>query len=108
MMSSRSKGRVVSRRTLALKRGVDLFLPLPLLPFVLPVMLFVMIAIRLEGPGPIVFRQPRTGRGGHVFKMFKFRTMVPNAEALKPSLSHLNILPAPDFKILNDPRMTSV
>jgi len=55
-----------------------------------------------------VFAQMRTGQHGVRFPMFKFRTMVQNAEELKASLQHLNILPAPDFKIPNDPRITRV
>jgi lipopolysaccharide/colanic/teichoic acid biosynthesis glycosyltransferase len=56
----------------------------------------------------VMFAQRRTGQHGVRFPMFKFRTMVQNAEELKASLQHLNILPAPDFKIPNDPRITRV
>ena len=66
------------------------------------------IAVRLDSPGAVVFTQQRTGRNGVRFAMYKFRTMVHNAEELKPSLAHLNILPPPDFKILDDPRITRV
>jgi lipopolysaccharide/colanic/teichoic acid biosynthesis glycosyltransferase len=107
-MTGRRRYSRVSRRSLAAKRAFDLLLTIVLLPFVLPVMLVVAVAIRLEGPGPTVFRQPRTGRGGRRFDMFKFRTMVPDAEERKASLMHLNVLPPPDFKIPNDPRMTRV
>jgi lipopolysaccharide/colanic/teichoic acid biosynthesis glycosyltransferase len=62
----------------------------------------------VDSPGPIFFVQARTGRHGRRFKMLKFRTMVRNAEELKASLKHLNILPPPDFKIPNDPRITRV
>ena len=55
-----------------------------------------------------MFSQKRTGRGGRRFPMWKFRTMVANAEELKAELAHLNILPPPDFKIPNDPRVTKV
>jgi lipopolysaccharide/colanic/teichoic acid biosynthesis glycosyltransferase len=78
------------------------------LPLVVPVLLLCAIAIRLETPGPIVFKQMRTGRHGRRFAMFKFRTMVKNAEELKAQLQHLNILPPPDFKIIDDPRITRV
>jgi lipopolysaccharide/colanic/teichoic acid biosynthesis glycosyltransferase len=90
------------------KRAFDLLLCLIALPFVLPVLLLCVLAIRLDTPGPVVFTQSRTGRHGRRFKMFKFRTMVQNAEELKASLQHLNILPPPDFKILDDPRITRV
>lgn len=90
------------------KRIIDVGLCLLALPIVLPVLGMVAIGVRLDSPGPIVFRQQRTGRDGHRFAMYKFRTMVRDAEALKPTLAHLNILPAPDFKIPNDPRITRV
>jgi lipopolysaccharide/colanic/teichoic acid biosynthesis glycosyltransferase len=79
-----------------------------LLPVVVPVLLLCALAVRLDSPGPIVFTQLRTGRHGVRFRMLKFRTMVRNAEELKASLAHLNILPPPDFKIIDDPRITRV
>lgn len=90
------------------KRAFDLVLCLLALPLVLPVLLLCALAVRLDTPGSVVFTQSRTGRHGRRFKMFKFRTMVQNAEELKASLQHLNILPPPDFKILDDPRITRV
>jgi len=66
------------------------------------------VAIRLDSPGPVVFSQFRIGKDGRPFKMHKFRTMVENAQELKASLAHLNVLPYPDFKIPNDPRVTRV
>ena len=78
------------------------------LPLALLLMALCALAIRLEGPGPIVFAQLRTGRGGRRFRMYKFRTMVPNAAELKEQLKHLNELSWPDFKIENDPRVTRV
>jgi lipopolysaccharide/colanic/teichoic acid biosynthesis glycosyltransferase len=92
----------------ATKRAIDLGVCLIALPILLPVGLLCALAIRLETPGPILFAQQRTGQHGVRFPMFKFRTMVRNAEELKASLQHLNILPAPDFKIPNDPRVTRV
>ena len=86
----------------------DIGLAILLLPIVVPVLLLCALAVWLESDGPIIFTQLRTGRHGNRFKMFKFRTMVPNAEELKASLQHLNILPAPDFKIIDDPRITRV
>jgi len=90
------------------KRALDLVLCLLALPLILPVFLLCVLAIRMDTPGPVVFTQSRTGRHGRRFRMFKFRTMVENAEELKASLQHLNILPPPDFKIIDDPRITRV
>jgi len=87
---------------------MDLILCIAALPVLVPVLGLVALAVRLDSPGPIVFRQQRTGRDGQRFWMYKFRTMVRDAEAMKASLAHLNILPAPDFKIPNDPRITRV
>jgi lipopolysaccharide/colanic/teichoic acid biosynthesis glycosyltransferase len=90
------------------KRAFDLMLALVLLPFVVPVLAICALAVFVESPGAVMFTQQRTGLHGHRFRMFKFRTMVANAEELKASLQHLNILPAPDFKIIDDPRITRV
>ena len=102
----RSRG--PSRRYLLLKRTFDVVLCLGLLIVCLPVLALCALAVRLNSPGPIVFSQLRTGRDGRRFRMYKFRTMVANAEELKASLAHLNVLPAPDFKIPDDPRITRV
>jgi lipopolysaccharide/colanic/teichoic acid biosynthesis glycosyltransferase len=92
----------------AVKRAFDVAVCLVALPIVLPLGLLIALAIRLDSPGPVAFTQLRTGRHGVRFRMYKFRTMVQNAEELKASLQHLNILPPPDFKIPNDPRITRV
>ena len=90
------------------KRALDVVICLAALPIVVPILLVCAALIRLESPGPIMFAQMRTGQHGVRFPMYKFRTMVHNAEELKASLQHLNILPAPDFKIPNDPRITRI
>lgn len=92
-----------------IKRGLDLLLCGMALPLLLPIFLLCVLAIKVESPGgPALFTQLRTGRHGRRFRMFKFRTMVPNAEAMKQQLLHLNELQWPDFKISNDPRITRV
>jgi lipopolysaccharide/colanic/teichoic acid biosynthesis glycosyltransferase len=89
------------------KRGVDLLLLVASLPVTLPLFLLIALLIKLESPGaPVIFTQMRTGQHGVRFRMFKFRTMVPNAEELKKELLHLNELTWPDFKITDDPRVT--
>jgi lipopolysaccharide/colanic/teichoic acid biosynthesis glycosyltransferase len=91
------------------KRAFDLAVCVVLLPVVLPLLLLCALAILLDSPmGSPLIAQTRTGKDGRPFRMFKFRTMVPNAEALKPALAHLNERPWPDFKITNDPRITRV
>jgi len=76
----------------------------------LPVFLAVAIAIKLDDGGPVLFVQPRTGYLGRRFRLFKFRTMVVEAEALKEALREHNLHGAtsPDFKLADDPRITRV
>lgn len=89
------------------KRIMDLTLILLSIPFWLPLVGIIALTIHLTSPGaPVVFKQLRTGKGGRRFFMYKFRTMVPNAEELKAKYAHLNELQWPDFKISNDPRIT--
>ncbi len=91
------------------KRIMDVVLVLYVLPLVALLMALCAILIKLEDPkGPIFFIQQRTGKGGKRFGMYKFRTMVYNAEELKASLAHLNELEWPDFKVSNDPRVTRI
>jgi lipopolysaccharide/colanic/teichoic acid biosynthesis glycosyltransferase len=91
------------------KRVMDLGIVIIALPFLLPVFLLCFILIKIDSPeGAAIFAQQRTGKGGKRFKMYKFRTMVANAEELKAKYAHLNELQWPDFKITNDPRITRV
>ena len=91
------------------KQLMDMILVTLSLPILLPLALLCALLIKLESPnGPVLFVQYRTGKGGRLFPMYKFRTMVPNAEELKKELAHLNELEWPDFKITNDPRVTKV
>jgi lipopolysaccharide/colanic/teichoic acid biosynthesis glycosyltransferase len=92
----------------SVKRGVDLAGGIVLLPATLVALGLCWMAIKLDSPGPAFFTQVRTGRGGKRFRMFKLRTMVRDAEALKSSYMHLNQLAYPDFKIAHDPRITRV
>lgn len=90
------------------KRIFDIILCILALPVVLIITAIIAIAIWMDNPGPIFFKQMRTGKGGKRFAMFKFRTMVTNAEELKEKLAHLNELTPPDFKISDDPRVTRI
>lgn len=97
-----------SRYTIA-KRMMDLVVVGFALPFLLPLFAIVALLIWIDSPGaPVLFTQKRTGKDGIRFNMFKFRSMVPNAEAMKQELMHLNELQWPDFKISNDPRITRI
>jgi lipopolysaccharide/colanic/teichoic acid biosynthesis glycosyltransferase len=87
---------------------MDVTLSLLALPFLLPLGLLIALLIYFDDPGPVIFRQQRTGRGGKRFAMYKFRTMVTNAEELKEKYAHLNEHPWPDFKITDDPRVTRI
>jgi lipopolysaccharide/colanic/teichoic acid biosynthesis glycosyltransferase len=89
------------------KRVMDVVFVMLLAPLWLPLLLLLAAAVSLSSPGaPVLFRQHRTGRGLRRFVIFKFRTMVPNAEELKAQLAHLNQRTWPDFKIDPDPRVT--
>ena len=75
-----------------------------------PIFIAIALSIKLTSEGPVFFVQQRTGLHGKRFGMFKFRSMVVNAEALKDSLRHLNKHGSNsiDFKIDNDPRVTKI
>jgi exopolysaccharide biosynthesis polyprenyl glycosylphosphotransferase len=73
----------------------------------LPLVLF-SILVRLSSPGPIFFRQQRSGLNGKPFVLYKFRTMVTNAEQLKVELEAMNEMSGPVFKLSNDPRITKL
>jgi lipopolysaccharide/colanic/teichoic acid biosynthesis glycosyltransferase len=66
------------------------------------------MSIALTSGFPVIFRQKRTGKDGKTFTMYKFRTMMPNAEAQKTKYVHLNVAGAPAFKIPDDPRYTPI
>ena len=100
--------RLFRQRYRVAKRVLDLSLTILFLPLLLVLMALVALAIYLDDPGPVLFNQMRTGRGGRRFKMYKFRTMVTNAEELKEKYAHLNELTPPDFKITDDPRITRI
>jgi lipopolysaccharide/colanic/teichoic acid biosynthesis glycosyltransferase len=88
------------------KRVVDLLGASLGLVLLWPLMALVAVGIKLESPGPALFRQVRTGRGGSRFILYKFRSMRVDADAQKPALLKLNEQDGPAFKIKDDPRLT--
>ncbi|WP_029320992.1 sugar transferase [Butyrivibrio sp. AE3004] len=91
-----------------IKRLADVLISLFGIIVTLPIMLITAIAIKLESPGPILFRQTRVGQNGRNFSIYKFRSMCENAESLKKDLMDKNEMDEVMFSIKNDPRVTKV
>lgn len=91
-----------------LKQIIDIIGALALLVISSIVTIPAAIAVKITSPGPVFFRQKRAGLNGKPFTMYKFRSMVTNAEQLKRELSDLNEMSGPVFKITHDPRVTPV
>jgi len=90
-----------------IKRIFDLVIVIITMPLWLIIILLIALGITISSPGgPVIFTQCRTGKGGRRFWMYKFRTMVADAEEQKEKYAHLNELQWPDFKISDDPRVT--
>jgi lipopolysaccharide/colanic/teichoic acid biosynthesis glycosyltransferase len=90
------------------KRAFDIVLSATALLVLLPVFLLLAILIRLDSPGPVIFKQLRAGRGGRPFAFYKFRSMFVDAERQRAQLEALNEQAGPVFKIRKDPRITRV
>lgn len=90
------------------KRVFDLAIASTVLLVFAPLMAALAISVRLSSPGPVLFRQERVGRNGEPFDVFKFRSMVVNAEELLDDLSNENEGSGPLFKMKEDPRVTKV
>lgn len=73
-----------------------------------PLFLIIAMAIKITSPGPVFFKQNRSGLNGKPFVMYKFRSMINNAEMKKHELERLNEMSGPVFKVTNDPRVTKV
>lgn len=89
-----------------IKEIMDKIIALSMLLISSPLLIFIALAIKLDSPGPIFFKQRRVGKNSRYFNMYKFRSMVTNAEKLKSSLAKQNEMSGPAFKITNDPRIT--
>ncbi len=96
------------RGALLIKRGMDVVGAVIGLTLGAPLLALIALAIRLDSPGPIVFRQTRVGREGRHFEMYKFRSMREGAEEELERLRELSESDGPIFKMRDDPRMTRV
>lgn len=92
----------------ASKRLFDIAVALVGLVLLVPLLPVIVVLIKLDSPGSIFFRQKRVGEGGRLFTCYKLRSMVQDAEALKPHLAALNEATGPAFKIRADPRITAI
>ena len=90
------------------KQVMDLFGAFVLLLVLSPVFLIIAAVIKFTTPGPVFFRQKRSGLNGTPFTIYKFRTMGTNAEQFKHELEAMNEMSGPVFKVTNDPRVTSI
>jgi exopolysaccharide biosynthesis polyprenyl glycosylphosphotransferase len=88
------------------KRAVDIVVSAILILLLLPLLALTAIAIRLTSKGPAMFVQKRLGLNKRHFGIYKFRTMVIDAEKRQKEIEHLNEVSGPVFKIKNDPRIT--
>jgi exopolysaccharide biosynthesis polyprenyl glycosylphosphotransferase len=93
---------------LKIKRIVDLAFSLIILILFFPFLLIIALLIKLTSRGPVIFKQKRIGLYGRMFYVYKFRTMVYNAEEIKTKLRKHNEQSGPVFKIKNDPRVTKI
>jgi exopolysaccharide biosynthesis polyprenyl glycosylphosphotransferase len=91
---------------LVAKRIIDVIGSFVLLVLSSPFMAVGALAIRLTSPGPVIFSQARSGLHGRPFRMYKFRSMVTNAEQARAELESMNEMAGPVFKVKNDPRVT--
>jgi exopolysaccharide biosynthesis polyprenyl glycosylphosphotransferase len=98
----------LTRSSASVKRAFDILCASIGLLAVAPLMLAIAVAIKLDTRGPVFFRQQRVGRHGKRFAIFKFRTMVAGADAMKDSLRARNEAAGGLFKIADDPRVTRV
>lgn len=93
---------------LLVKRAFDICFSLGVILCGLPFYIIIALLIKIDSKGPVFFKQNRSGYKGRTFGVYKFRTMVVNAEALKEKLMEQNEMDGPVFKIANDPRITRV
>jgi exopolysaccharide biosynthesis polyprenyl glycosylphosphotransferase len=93
---------------LAMKRVLDFLVALTALILLAPIMSLAALLIKLTSPGPILFEQERIGQNKRQFTIYKFRSMVADAETKMRQIEHLNEVSGPVFKIKLDPRVTTI
>lgn len=94
--------------SLAIKKILDINISLFMIILLSPVLLAIAILIKVSSPGPLIYKQTRVGLRGRLFPLYKFRTMVVNADALRENLETANEMDGPVFKIKDDPRVTNI
>ncbi len=99
---------ILTLRQRIIKRTMDIVGALILLALTWPIMIAAAIAIKLDSPGPILFKQVRVGENGRPFTIYKFRSMVHNADELLPQILDIDHLEEPAYKLKDDPRRTRV
>jgi exopolysaccharide biosynthesis polyprenyl glycosylphosphotransferase len=93
---------------LTIKKIMDISISLFMTIILSPFLLFIALMIKLTSPGPVIFKQSRVGLRGRQFNLYKFRTMIVDAEKLKKQLEAENEADGPVFKIKDDPRVTPI
>jgi len=93
---------------LAVKKIMDINISLFMTICLSPALLVIAVLIKLQSRGPIIYKQTRVGLRGRLFNLYKFRTMVTNAEILRKDLERENEMDGPVFKIKDDPRVTNI
>lgn len=87
---------------------LEKFIALSMLLLCLPLAIIIFLLVKIDSPGPFIFRQKRAGKNKKPFTMYKIRTMVVNAEKIKSKYLSLNEADGPVFKIRDDPRYTRI
>jgi len=93
---------------LLLKRGIDIIFSILAVIVLSPVLLAIAMIVKIDSKGPVFYRSERIGKKGIVFRCFKFRTMVADAEKRRAEIMHMNERDGVLFKCVNDPRVTKV
>jgi exopolysaccharide biosynthesis polyprenyl glycosylphosphotransferase len=90
------------------KRVLDIVLTVLALLFLSPILVAIAVAVKLDSDGPLFYSAERIGQKGRVFRCFKFRTMVRDADNLRAAMTHMNERDSVLFKVTNDPRITRI